>query len=119
MFRDMGYLGGEDNVDYMMYKTPILVWDNYAQLSGELKTRSTFQIMPTVFEQYNLEMPAYYRFLLSLQEETLGISHGKVYLDSEGDAWELDTELSENYKEMELLQYDYIYGKRYGEKVFH
>ena len=117
--RDTGYLKEKDNADYLMYLTPIVVWDNFKGLNELMNTMSTFQILPTVFTMYDLEMPQYFEFLRDLQQYSLGRSHHKVILDSEGGIKnEYNSQLEEVYHDMELLQYDYIYGKKYANKLF-
>lgn len=116
---DAGYLRENDDTDYYMYLTPIVVWDNYIGLNERLETRSTFQILPTVFSKYKLEMPEYFRFLNDIQTYSLGRSHHKIVLDSEGRAnYDGNSQLDVVYQQMELLQYDYIYGKKYAETLF-
>lgn len=114
-----GYLKYGDNADYYMYLTPIIVWDNYKGINESLKTRSTFQILPTVFTMYDLEMSRYFEFLNDLQNVSLGESHHKIVLDSEGVVDNnLNNELNEKCHQLELLQYDYIYGNRYAKQLF-
>lgn len=114
-----GYISENCNADFLLYQTPIVVWDNYLHMNKKLKTMSTFQILPTVFDLYDLEMPAYFSFLLRMQQKSLGISHHSVLLDAEGNPCEDvgDTDLI--YKDMRLIQYDYIYGRKYCEDLFH
>lgn len=112
---EAGYMKENDDADFLMYLTPIVIWDNYIGLNEELETRSTFQIMPTVFSLYDLEMPEYFRFLNNIQTYSLGRSHHKVVLDSGGYVNTMeDKQVDDAYRQMELLQYDYIYGEKYA-----
>lgn len=116
---DTGYIEEGEDADYFMYLTPIVVWDNFIGLNEQLETRSTFQIMPTVFSMYGLEMPKYFSFLNDIQMYSLGRSHHKVVLDSEGHVnYGENSQLDTVYHQLELLQYDYIYGKKYAQALF-
>lgn len=84
-----------------------------------LDTISTFQILPTIFDLYNLKMPEYFEYLLELQQVSKGRSHNAAILDNKGEALtDMGSDQMENiYKELELLQYDYIYGNKFAEQL--
>ncbi|MBD5516886.1 MAG: sulfatase-like hydrolase/transferase [Lachnospiraceae bacterium] len=114
-----GYIKENDNTDYFMYLTPMIVWDNYLGLNQVLETRSTFQILPSVLEMYNLDMPKYFEYLNDLQDYSMGISHHKVVLDATGQVYTgEDNSVKDMYRQLELLEYDYIYGERYANILF-
>ncbi len=110
----------KDEADYLMYQTPFFVWDNYREdmAEEEIGTISTFQLLPTVFEKYDLDEPSYFNFLNSLKKVSTGRSHGSVILDNNGNPCEETEEIIQKYKQMELLEYDYIYGEQYAESLF-
>lgn len=110
----------KEDADFLMYQTPFFVWDNYRDdlLDGESCTISTFQLLPTVFEKYDLPMPLYFHYLNNLKNTSTGRSHNSVILDGSGNPSEVTEEIIQNYKRMELLEYDYIYGEQYARDLF-
>lgn len=119
VFYKEGYMDEDDDGNHRMYLTQMVVWDNYLGKSGNLNELSTFQILPTVFELYDLEMPDYFKMILNLQNTSRGRSHNKLVLDENGaECKDITEKIKEGYSAMELVEYDYVYGKRYAEEMF-
>ncbi len=132
MFGDhLGSLGGNDDIYVksglfdgypeenatnlaQKYTTPFFIWDNFTTLNFESPRMSFYQLIPSICDWYDLEMPLFYEYLLEQQKVFRGTAMD-LYLDSEGNAsFESNSEI-EKYKERhKFFQYDLMFGKKYG-----
>ena len=122
VFEETGYISNSSTNSDEYYKTmltPLLIWSNYDSESKDIGIRSSFQIMPTVFQKYLLTMPAYYELLCEIQKYSNGFTNG-IVLDQESQVSSSLTQTQEElYRIQELLQYDMMFGDQYSkEKMF-
>ena len=122
VFEEKGYISNSSTNSDEYYKTmltPLLIWSNYDSESKDIGIRSSFQIMPTVFQKYLLTMPAYYELLCEIQKYSNGFTNG-IVLDQESQVSSSLTQTQEElYRIQELLQYDMMFGDQYSkEKMF-
>lgn len=121
VFEETGYLDkgySELDKDFKLYRTPIVIWNNYTNVKCELGDISTFQIMPTVMNLFDLDMPMYFKYLNEVKKVSKGYARN-VVLDADGNpSYELNSEQSAFYNKFNLIQYDYMFGNRYSESLF-
>ena len=110
VYNEAGYFKNEqDYSDYQkIYKTPILIWDNFNTTREELNINSTF-VGP-----YTLELAGLKGYYLTDYLNELN-SQNKNYfprLDYSNHSTLDETDI-DNYK---ILQYDILFGRKYGLK---
>lgn len=104
----------EKEVDFVLYKTPFIAWSNYDDINMDLGSISAYQLLPTVFDCYNIDKPKYFDFLDMLRKTSTGCIRD-IALDKNGNVVDEMSEEQETwYSYLELLQYDYIFGNQYS-----
>lgn len=106
----------EDNATNMAqkYTTPFFVWDNFTNNSFEAPRMSFYQLIPSICDWYNLDMPLFFRYLLKQRDVYRGTALG-IFLDSNGNAsYESNSTINLWLEKHKLLQYDLMFGKEYG-----
>lgn len=106
----------EQKYNYETHLVPFLVWSNYQNISDDMGTMEIVHLLPTVFDKYNIEKDLFWEFLLELKEYYSGIDESLILTqDSKyDDIYNMTEEQKKYYEYYEFLQYDYIWGKRYG-----
>lgn len=121
VFEETGFLENhytELDKNYSLYRTPIVIWNNYTDIKCDVGNISSFQIMPTVMELFNLDMPLYFEYLNKLKETSRGYSRN-VVLDEDGEpSYDLNSKQKELYDKFHLIQYDHMFGNRYSDSLF-
>lgn len=121
IFEATGYLNSdytELDKSYKLYKTPIVIWNNYTDINYDMGDISSFQIMPEVMKLFNLDMPSYFNFLNEVKNNSRGFARN-VVLDNNGKpSYEPNNIQSILYDKLKLIQYDHMFGKRYAEDIF-
>lgn len=106
--------------DYETHKVPFLVWSNYNNNSEDAGIMEMGELLPTVFEKYNLKSTEFWKYLLNLKncylaaDSSIVVSKDQTYRDIA----EMSEEEAAMHEEYKLLQYDYIFGKQYAEKFW-
>ncbi|MDR7814996.1 LTA synthase family protein [Lacrimispora sp.] len=104
---------------YKIHLTPFMVWSNYMYINKNLGDVSSYQLLPTVLELYNLKQPTFYKFLNVLYKESPGLALGVVLNPDGTHSNTLNEKQQELYELYKLIQYDYIYGNNYlGNEFF-
>lgn len=110
----------ETEYDYETHRVPFLVWSNYNSSSENAGIMEMGELLPTVFEKYNLKSTEFWNYLLKLKncylaaDSSIVISEDQTYKDIA----EMSDEESAMHEEYKLLQYDYIFGKQYAEEFW-
>ncbi|WP_236895918.1 LTA synthase family protein [Clostridium beijerinckii] len=122
MLEESGYKLNNGSLQdiYNLHLTPVLVWSNYEKNKKDLGTISAYEILPKVMENYKLKKPLYFNFLDKLSNIAQANSSGVLvenngHVKSSGDMSEEEKQMFDKF---ELIQYDYIYGKRYSRDIF-
>ena len=106
--------------DYETHKVPFLVWSNYNNNSEDAGIMEMGELLPTVFEKYNIKSTEFWNYLLTLKncysaaDSSIVISKDQTYRDIA----EMSEEEAAMHEEYKLLQYDYIFGKQYAEEFW-
>lgn len=115
-FLEKGYTELDKN--YSLYRTPIVIWNNYRDVKCNIGNISTFQIMPTIMNLFDLDMPVYFKYLHEIKKYSRGYARN-VVLDENGEpSYDLSDEQSALYDKIKLIQYDHMFGNRYSDSLF-
>lgn len=112
----------KDTVSYATesHTTPFIIWNNKSSESRELDMMNISQLLPTVLDENDMQMPYFWKYLLELKTEYQATNKA-VYVDLDSSVKslnEMTDEQKEAYKTFELLQYDYIWGKGYADDLW-
>ena len=106
--------------DYETHRVPFLVWSNYNNNSEDAGIMEMGELLPTVFEKYNIKSTEFWNYLLTLKncysaaDSSIVVSKDQTYRDIA----EMSEEEAAMHEEYKLLQYDYIFGKQYAEEFW-
>lgn len=105
---------------YETHVVPFLVWSNFSQESKKMDIMEIGQLLPTVFSEYNIKSNDFWKFLVDLKQYYAATGSALVvYTDSQYRAIsDLNPEQKKYYEYYQLIQYDYIWGKRYLERMW-
>ncbi len=118
IFEETGYIEREDTASPNLYKTPLLMWSNYADESVDLGIIGSYQISPVMMDLYGLEKPMQFDYLAQQLGTMRARSHGLVVNEDGTIKEELTPAQQTSFENQELLQYDYLFGERYVQKKF-
>ena len=108
-FEQSGLYDGlnEEQQQEMMYTTPFVAWSNTQKVHKNLGTIPSSSLLPRVLTEYGLAMPKWFEMI------------NQMSLDGALKNTEEPTEKEERVNEAYLLlEYDYLYGKRYQKEIF-
>lgn len=91
------------------YKTPFIAYRNYDDTSKDLGLLSMFYLLPIIFEESNIDMPYYFKFLIEQSESSKGYN-SQFILDYQGN---LINEIPSSIENHFMLQYNNLKGKNY------
>ncbi|WJY26213.1 LTA synthase family protein [Sporosarcina trichiuri] len=95
--------------------TPLLLWNNFDAPIPDIDHLSPNQLGPAVFDMAGIRKPLYYGLLEQFRDKLPAFTR-ELKIDADGglhrDTPDKAKKLS---KEYQLLQYDLLFGKRYGE----
>jgi phosphoglycerol transferase MdoB-like AlkP superfamily enzyme len=98
----------------IMKCTPLAIWKNYGETTGEISTISPSFLPPIIFQQANIKLPPYYSFLKEFYSSLPGYTK-QIKVDSKGKQYKATPseygDLENNYR---LLQYDLLFGNQYS-----
>lgn len=106
--------------DYETHKVPFVVWSNYDDSSRNLGLMEAGELLPSVFEQYNIHSNRFWNFIQDVKD-VYAASDAMIVVDKTNQYTELSAmteEQKEVYEKYRLLQYDYIWGKRYAAELW-
>ncbi|MDD4779308.1 MAG: LTA synthase family protein [Tissierellia bacterium] len=121
VFEETGYLkkGYTDlDKDFNLYRTPIVVWNNYTEFKCELGNISTFQLLPTVMDIFDLDMPMYYKYLNEIKNVSKGYARSVVLDELGNPSYNLNNNQKEIYNKFNMIQYDQMFGNQYSSDLF-
>ncbi len=105
--------------DFEIHKVPFLVWSSTGKMTGDMGIMGIGELFPVVLRNYGLSMAPYRQYVASMTD-TYGASDSQVLAGNDGSFTELSA-MSEGqrqvYETFRLLQYDYVWGKRYAEEL--
>lgn len=112
VYRETKLISGEDDPDFLnkMYRTPVIVWNNYLPEQKDTLDMSPSFISPYVLDLAKLPGTYYTDFLHNLWKKTPVIPPKNYYAQMNIS--------EEDMKQYEYLQYDIIFGERHGYKDF-
>lgn len=95
--------------------TPLVLWNNFDAPIPDIDRLSPNQLGPAVINMAGIQKPVYYELLEQFGKKLPGFTRD-LKIDSEGKlSRETPDELKKLSKNYQLLQYDLLFGKRYGE----
>lgn len=114
------WIGNEAEYDYETHRVPFLVWSNFRNDSEDAGIMEMGELLPTVFEKYNLKSTEFWKYLLKVKncysaaDSSIIVSKDRNYRNI-AEITEEEAAMREEYR---LLQYDYIFGKQYADKFW-
>ena len=106
--------------DYETHIVPFIAWSNYKDAGKDMGVMEMGQLFPSVLEQYDIDMIPFWRFLVEKRksycatDQWLTVERNSSYFKKET----MGKEQQDMYKKYELLQYDYIWGKKYAGELW-
>lgn len=103
-----------------LYQVPFAAWSNRENPVQSMGTIAAYNLLPAVLDAYGLPMPRFFDYLLGLSETSPGYENGLVLQPGGGYVWNGEGTPAQQQAEdaYEILQYDYIFGKRYARAFF-
>ncbi len=97
--------------------TPLLMWNNFDAPIPEIDRLSPNQLGPALFKMAGIEQPLYYGLLEQFSSELPALTR-ELKIDADGGLHRETPEAAKKLsKEYQLLQYDLLFGKRYGKEA--
>ena len=106
--------------DYETHKVPFLVWSNFENKSENIGLMEAGELLPYVFETYNIRVDKFWNYLQDFRE-VYSASDNEIVVNGPNEYRRLDEMTDEQktyYDIYHLLQYDYIWGNRYGAELW-
>ncbi len=115
------YQSSTFDVDVRSHTVPYLVWSNCGIEPGEQQIMDISMLLPSVLEQTRVRIPAFWRYLLENRYLCRAFNSAVVVeADLSGRS---RTELAEDTQAYldtyQMLMYDYVWGKRYADDLWH
>mgnify|MGYP001027935696 FL=1 len=105
---------------YLQHLTPFAAWSNQGGITADQGAIGAYNLLPVVLGSYGLPMPRYFEYLLEMRAESPGFEYG-IALNPDGsynEVGQMNPVQQRAYRQFELLQYDYIFGRQYAEDLF-
>jgi phosphoglycerol transferase MdoB-like AlkP superfamily enzyme len=115
-----GIQGKTDKGVFEQRRVPFMVWSNYKTVNEDCGIVDIPRLLPTVFSKYDITMPKYFAFLKKVEDIYPACASG-IVVNPDGSynsISEMTEEQKKLYNELNLIEYDYIFGKHYIEKLF-
>lgn len=117
---DIGTAESSPEQIYNRHIVPFMAWSNYGNENIDCGTIGVTQLLPTVFDIYNVNMPKYFKYLRATQNIYTGAA-SNIAVNSDG-SYNYISDMSEKQKEQYdkywLIEYDYIFGENYLKRLF-
>lgn len=109
VYRESNYINGDNSYgDYLkIYSTPYVIWDNFTEDKQDYDIDSSL-LGPIITERAGLEGNNYYDYLASK------VYKGELTKIPRRDYWEHEEINSTLFNNINLLQYDILFGEMYG-----
>lgn len=101
-------------------RVPFMAWSNYGNEKKDCGIISVTQLLPTVFSEYDIAMPKYFKYLKNSQEIYTACA-SNIFIDKDGNCKfvsDMNEEEKKQYDENWLIEYDYIFGENYLKSLF-
>ena len=117
IYQNTGFISEDTYEEYTkkLYKTPLIVWNNFNKTINNTGYLSANYLSPYLLTEFGLETPYFFEYLNNLRSMIPAYRHGIVISAGNGKN-SLTTKQQDILDEYKLLQYDYMFGKHYGEK---
>ena len=106
--------------DYETHIVPFLVWSNTSNESNNMGLMEVGELLPEVFDWYNIKSSPFWEYIQA-NKDVYAASDTMLVVEGENEyspLSEMTDKQKEYYKIYELLQYDYIWGNKYAEKLW-
>lgn len=106
--------------EYETHSVPFLVWSNFQNTQGYWGTMEVGELLPTVFETYNIKSNKFWNYIQDTKD-VYGASNKHMVIGKYGNYSDISLMTEEQqsiYEIYQLLQYDYIWGKRYASDLW-
>ncbi len=106
--------------EYEIHKVPFVIWSNFDQQKDDLGLMEIGELFPSVFDLYDIKTNKFWNYIQDVRD-VYGASSKRLVVDKDGKYADLSTMTEEqktDYDIYRLLQYDYIWGKRYAEELW-
>lgn len=120
MLEETSWNENELEYSYKTHIVPYLVWSNFDQVSKETEVMEIGRLLPTVFSDYNIKSIDFWDFILELKQY-YAASSSELIVDSNSQYRSISDMTMEQLKYHDyyrLIQYDYIWGENYLEKLW-
>lgn len=121
MLEETLWSDNELEYSYETHKVPYLVWSNFSQESKETEIMEISRLLPTVFSEYDIKSNDFWNFIVGLKGY-YAASSSELVVDSDSQYRLISDMTMEQVKYHDyyrLIQYDYIWGDNYLEKLWH
>ncbi len=118
VYQNTGFVSAEDDFgEYAkkLNKTPLIVWNNYNKTIKNPGYLTANYLSPYLLSEFELETPNFFEYLNHLRTNIPTYRNG-VVVSSDSGKKSLTTKQQDLWNDYKLLQYDYMFGKHYGEK---
>ena len=111
---------GKVEYDYQTHLVPVLIWSNRNKTEEDLGLMQINQVFPTALDRNNISMPYFWEYLLQKKDSYLAsddilvVSPDMSYRSVD----EATQEQKDAYEIGKLLQYDFLTGQRFAEKLW-
>lgn len=119
MFEHTDWIDEPLKKDFETHQVPFLMWSNFAQKEKNLGIMQTAHLVPTMCQEYSLKSKPFWNFLYDMQKYYTA-SDDKIVVTQDGTYKpfdQMDAEQRKYYEMYKLIQYDYVYGKRYTDDL--
>lgn len=106
--------------DFETHRVPFLVWSNYDDTSDNLGIMEVGELLPEVFDIYSIRDNLFWKYVTNVRDTYLATDR-RIVVNSSSyytDISQMTEEQREVYNTFRLLQYDYIWGKRYADNLW-
>lgn len=101
-------------------RVPFMAWSNYEQVYKDCGIIDVTQLLPTVFSEYDIDMPKYFKYLNESKNIYPACASNIVVKNDGSTAFvsEMTEEEKSKYDKIWLIEYDYIFGENYLKDLF-
>lgn len=111
---------GEIEYDYQTHLVPFIVWNNTNKTGKDLGLMQINQLFPSVLDMNDIAMPYFWEYLLQKKDSYLA-SDDLLMVSTDMSYRSVDEATqgqNEVYAEGKLLQYDFLTGQKYAQKLW-
>ena len=105
---------------YNRHLVPFMAWSNYKDINRRYGTLSVTQLLPTVFEEYDVTSPVYFEYLDDIQDTLPAYASG-IAVEPDG-SYKAESDMTAEERavtdELWLIEYDYLFGENYLADIF-